>query len=123
MRITAEAARIVSAYAGLLSNGYVRQVQTGADIDCGSRILDANSQVVWLGRPREAVAYYLGQVDAFANARDMNGFDCPAEVAAIRTEVLADITRGLRQWYETGKADAESRTAHYCPEIKGAGKP
>lgn len=125
MRITAESARIVSAYAGQLSNGYVGQVQTGSDIGNGARIMDGNSQTVWLAQPREAVAYYLGQIDVYAAARGMTPFNLPDDIQAIRDTVLNTETprATVTEWYATGLEDGRSRVEHYCPEIRSAGKP
>lgn len=124
MRITKESARTVSQYAHALSGGYVGVVQTGSDIGNGSRIMDGNSQQVWLGKPRESTAYYLGQVDAFADARGVILADYPDDVAEIRREIDPPATRGeVAYWYALGMADGNSRTMHYCPEIRNAGKP
>jgi hypothetical protein len=131
MRITGEVVRTISKYARALSNNYVAEVQVGSDIGHGARIMDGNSQVVWLSKPREAAAYYLGQVDAFAAARGIILADYPAEVAEARAEVLPrmpsrDTASGPGRptnWYELGRSDGEARIKYYCPEIVGAGEP
>lgn len=124
MRITKDVVREISQYAGALSNGYVREVQTGEDLGHGTRIMDANSQQVWLGRPRHAAAYYLGQVDAFADARGVILADYPQEVQAARAELRGSGADGpIDEWYSRGAADGRSRVRQYCPEIRGAGKP
>jgi hypothetical protein len=123
MRITKESARVVSRYAGVLSNGYVAEVGTGSDIGRGSRILDGNSQYVWLSKPRAATAYYLGQVDAFTHARGMVLADYPGEVAEIRAELRGNGDREVDEWYSLGIADGTSRLGNYCPEIRDAGVP
>jgi hypothetical protein len=127
MRITGESVRTVSRYARQLSNNYVAEVELGMDTGGGARILDGNSQVVWQGKPREAAAYYLGQVDMFASERGIILADYPAEVQEIWSEVLADAgvvpSAAIAQWYAMGRSDAKSRTESYCPEIRGAGRP
>jgi len=123
MRITKEHVRTVSAYARALSNNYVAEAEFGTDLGAGSRIMDGNSQVVWLGQPREAAAYYIGQVDAFADARGVILADYPPEVAEVRSEVRGSATVRVDEWYSLGVVDGKSRTKHYCPEIKGAGVP
>lgn len=127
MRITGEAVRMLSLYARVLSNGYVGEAQLGQDIGHGSRIIDGNSQVVWLGKPREAAAYYLGQIDAFASERGVILAQYPADVAAVRAEILPGNTgphdAGQARWYTLGRQDAVSRAEYYCPEIRGAGVP
>lgn len=128
MRITKESARTVSQYAHELSNGYVGVVGAGSDLGNGSRIMDQNSQHVWLGQPREATVYYLAQVVVFTSVRGVYLTDWPTEVQEIRAELLGteDWPVGrpsFRQWYETGLIDGRSRVQHYCPEIRGAGKP
>ncbi len=127
MRITGEAVREISQWAAALSNGYVGEVQLGQDLGNGSRIMDANSQVVWLGKPREAAGYYLGQVDAFASERGIILAQYPARVAEVRAEILPGNTEPtdpkVARWYTLGRQDAMSRTEHYCPEIRGAGLP
>lgn len=123
MRITSDVVREISRYAGLLSNGYVRDVQTGRDQGSAARILDGNSQTVWLGKPREAAAYYLGQVDAFANARGVALGDYPLTVAEARSEIHPGAIGQVAHWYMVGQMDGRSRVRNYCPEIKGAGVP
>lgn len=127
MRITGRGVRELSEYAAVLSNGYVGVVQLGEDIGHGARIMDANSQVVWRGKPREAAAYYLGQIDAFADARGVILAEYPTTVAEIWAEIMVGggvpPRDGEAYWYRLGREDAVSRTEHYCPEIRGAGVP
>jgi hypothetical protein len=123
MRITSESARTVSRYAGVLSGGYVQEIRSGADIGNGARIFDGNSQQVWLAQPREATAYYVGQVDGFAHARGVILADYPADVQEIRAELRGNGNQSVDEWYSLGLADAQSRVEHYCPEIRGAGNP
>lgn len=124
MRITKDVVREINKYAGALSNGYVREVLTGENLGYGARIMDANSQQVWLGKPREAAAYYLGQVDVFADARGVILADYPEGVQAARAELRGGGADGpTDEWYSLGVSDGRSRVRQYCPEIRGAGKP
>ena len=102
MRITGKIAQDMSRYAHDISGFRVAVCHVGGDIGNGARIIDGNEQLVWLGEPRHATAYYLGQIDAYRATLGITD-DLPADVARVRAEILQDDRRArVMTWYQRG---------------------
>lgn len=112
MRITGRHAQDMSVYANEISNGRIGVCNLGADLGSGSRVIDNNRQLVWLGQPREAAAYYIGQIDAYREALGQAENPLPDSVRAVRLEILEDDHRDkVVAWYQRGVNDGADRAA------------
>lgn len=109
MRITGNHAQQVSMYAHEISGGTVYVCSVGGDIGNGARIIDGNTQLVWLGQPRLATAYYLGQVAALRKAHGITGV-MPHPLPDLQAELLDDDRRtAVMEWYRRGLTDGADR--------------
>jgi len=108
--ITEGKVRTVSDQAHAMSGGWFGLGGVGGDIGHGTRYIDSLQQIVWLGKnggSRQAASYYIGIVDALnSDAGGVIG-DLPAEVNAVRAE-LVDGDGWSEKWATQGHNDAQS---------------
>lgn len=105
--ITERKVRTVADHAGAMSGGWFGLQAVGGDIGYGTRYIDQNRQLVWLGKnggSRQAASYYIGIIDAL-NPGVIG--DLPAEVNAVRAELVSGDGWSER-WASEGHADGNA---------------
>ena len=107
--ITEGKVRTVSDQARAMSGGWFGLQAVGGDIGHGTRYIDSVQQLVWQGRngARQAASYYLGIVDALNSDAGAVTGDLPAEVNAVRAE-LVDGAGWSEKCATQGHNDAQS---------------
>jgi len=111
MRITGTTAQDMSRYANEISDGGISVCNVGADLGHGARVIDGDEQLVWLGQPREATAYYLGQIEGYRDVKGLGDVPLPSHVQEARDEINLDIGRkaSIAKWYARGKSTGAYR--------------
>lgn len=108
-RITGQLVQRISQYAAEISDGLSGPCRLGASLGYGARIVDGNRQLVWVGRPRLAAAYYLGQVYAYAERKGIVQGDMPDYVTDTYYAVLTGAAGPVREEFANGQNDARAR--------------